>query len=224
MTTPESRLISRRSFLKAAAISTAGAALAACAPAAAPVAAPTAAPAAPAVNKGVKQTVRYLSWWFEEGNRGKTWLSMIKEFNDSQKDIEIKPENIPFDNYTTKTIVGAQSGKLDGDILQATPELAPRLIKADLLAPLDEVITRNNIKDLSSAHEAMKKNGHLYGLDMVTVAFGILYNMKRYEGAKITPAKTPDEWVAVSKALTDRPNQKYGFWAPHLVRLSLIHI
>ena len=77
--------------------------------------------------------------------------------------------------------------------------------------------SRNNIKDLSSAHDAMRKNGHIYGLDMVTVAFGILYNKNRYDAAKITPAKTPEEWVEVSKALTDRDKQQYGLWSSHLV-------
>lgn len=213
MTIQQSQQLSRRTFLKAAAVAGAGAALAACA-------APGAAPAgssAPAVNTGAKQTVRYLSWWFEEGNRGATWKAFIKEFNESQKEIEVVAENIPFDAYTTKTIVGAQSGKLDGDIVMATPELAPRLIKADLLLPLDDVLTRNNITDLSSAHDALRKDGHLYGLDMVTVAFGILYNSDRYAEANITPAKTPEEWIEVSKALTDRDNQKYGMWANHLV-------
>ncbi len=213
MTTQQSQQMSRRALLKAAAFVGAGAALAACAP-------PAAAPAggsAPAVNTGARQTVRYLSWWFEEGNRGKTWQAFIKEFNESQKEIEVVAENIPFDAYTTKTIVGAQSGQLDGDIVMATPELAPRLIKADLLLPLDDVLTRNNITDLSSAHDAMRKDGKLYGLDMVTVAFGILYNSKRYEEAKITPAKTPEEWIEVSKALTNRDAQQYGFWSPHLV-------
>lgn len=214
--------VSRRRFLKTAAVGAASAALAACAAPAQPAPkteggdapAPT---TAPAVNTGAKQTVRYLSWWFEEGNRGKTWQAFIKEFNESQKDIEVKAENTPFDAYTTKTIVGAQSGKLDGDIVMATPELAPRLIKANLLAPLDDVLKRNNITDLSSAHDALRKDGKLYGLDMVTVAFGILYNSKRYADAKITPAKTPDEWVALSKALTDRDKQQYGFFATHLV-------
>jgi len=217
--------LTRRDFLRLGAGTAAAAALAACTPPAAPTAAPvaaTSAPAvaptvAPAVNTGAKLKVRYLSWWFEEGDRGKTWKAFVKEFNDSQKDIEVVIEDIPFDQYTTKTIVGAQSGQLDGDIVMATPELAPRLIKADLLYPLDDVLTRNNIKDLSSAHDAMRKDGHLYGLDMVTVAFGILYNSKRYEEAKVTPAKTPDEWIAVSKAMTDRAAQKYGFFASHLV-------
>ncbi|MEZ4727373.1 MAG: extracellular solute-binding protein [Caldilineaceae bacterium] len=213
MTTPNAQQMSRRTFLKAAAVAGVGASVAACA-------APGVAPAgsnAPAVNTGARQTVRYLSWWFEEGNRGATWNAFIKEFNESQSDIEVVAENIPFDAYATKTIVGAQSGQLDGDIIMATPELAPRLIKADLLMPLDDVLTRNNITDLSSAHDALRKDGHLYGLDMVTVAFGILYNNDRYEEANITPATTPEEWVEVSKALTDRDNQKYGLWANHLV-------
>ena len=214
MTVQHATSMSRRQFLKASAMAGAGALLAACAPAAIPGAAPA---DAPAVNTGARQTVRYLSWWFEEGNRGTTWNDFIAEFNDSQSDIEVVAENIPFDQYTTKTIVGAQSGELDGDILMATPELAPRLIQSDLLAPLDDVLTRNNITDLSSAHDALRKDGHLYGLDMVTVAFGLLYNKLRYEEAGIVPATTPEEWIANSAALTNREEQKYGYFMSHLV-------
>lgn len=214
MTTPKFQSLSRRHFLKTAAVVGVGALVAACA---APTAAPGASSDAPAVNTGARQTVRYLSWWFQEGKRGETWNAFIQEFNESQSEIEVVAENIPFDAYTTKTIVAVQSGKLDGDILMATPELAPRLIRSDLLMPLDDVLTRNNITDLSSAHDALRKDGHLYGLDMVTVAFGILYNNARYEEAGITPATTPEEWVEVSAALTDRDNQKYGLWANHLV-------
>lgn len=214
MTSRSQQSISRRDFLKVSAMGAAGLALAACAAPAAPGAAPA---AAAAVNTGAKQKVRYLSWWFEEGKRGETWLAFIKEFNEKNPDIEVVAENIPFDAYTTKTIVGVQSGKLDGDIVMATPELAPRLIRSDLLAPLDDILTENNITDLSSAHDAMRKDGKLYGLDMVTVAFGILYNNKRYTDAGITPAKTPEEWIEVSKALTNRDQQQYGFYSPHLV-------
>jgi ABC-type glycerol-3-phosphate transport system substrate-binding protein len=210
-------LVSRRTFLKTTAFGMAAAALAACAAPVAPGAASAADSSAPAVSTGARQTVRYLSWWFEEGNRGQTWLNFVKEFNESQSDIEVVTENIPFDAYTTKTIVGAQSGQLDGDIIMATPELAPRLVRSDLLAPLDEVLTRNNITDLSSAHDALRKDGSLYGLDMVTVAFGILYNNDRYEEAGVTPATTPEDWVALSAELTDRDAQKYGFFATHQV-------
>jgi ABC-type glycerol-3-phosphate transport system substrate-binding protein len=214
METAKSYRMSRRALLKSAAVVGVGTFLAACAP---PGTAPSASTDAPAVNTGARQTVRYLSWWFEEGNRGKTWLAFIQEFNESQSDIEVVAENIPFDAYTTKTIVAVQSGQLDGDILMATPELAPRLIRSELLMPLDDVLTRNNITDLSSAHDAMRKDGQIYGLDMVTVAFGILYNSQRYEEAGITPATTPEEWVEVSAALTDRENQQYGLWANHLI-------
>lgn len=218
MSAQESRpQMNRRAFLKASAFGLAATALAACAAPVAPGAAPASDSAAPAVSTGQRQTVRYLSWWFEEGNRGQTWLDFVAEFNESQPDIEVVTENIPFDAYTTKTIVGAQSGQLDGDIIMATPELAPRLIRAELLHPLDEVLTRNNITDLSSAHDAMRKDGNLYGLDMVTVAFGILYNNDRYEEAGVTPASTPEEWIELSAALTDRDAQKYGFFATHLV-------
>jgi ABC-type glycerol-3-phosphate transport system substrate-binding protein len=131
------RSLSRREFLRNVSVLAGAGLLAACGAAETPAApaAQEAATSAPAVNTGAKQKVRYLSWWFEEGNRGKTWNAFIKEFNESQSDIEVVAENIPFDQYTTKTIVGAQSGELDGDIIMATPELAPRLIQANLLAP-----------------------------------------------------------------------------------------
>ncbi len=80
MMTEQSHQLSRRQFLKAAAVIGAGSALAACV---APSAAPAGEAAAPAVNTGAKQTVRYLSWWFEEGKRGETWLAFVKEFNES---------------------------------------------------------------------------------------------------------------------------------------------
>ncbi len=217
MKTRNSKPINRRNFLKASAVGAASAALAACAPAASTPTPAAIATGVPAVPTGAKQTVRYLSWWFEEGNRGITWNNFIKEFNDKHPGIEVVAEQIPFDQYTTKTIVGAQAGKLDGDIIMATPELAPLLIAADLLEPLDGVLTTNNITDLSSAHDALRKDGHLYGLDMVTVAFGLIYNSKMYADAGVKPATTPDELVSVSKALTDRPGQKYGFWSDHLV-------
>lgn len=208
---PSTSPLTRRDLLRNAGALAGIGLLAACAPA-----------AQPAADSGAGETaertrVRYLSWWFEEGNRGDTWNNFIAEFNDYQSEIEVVAENIPFDQYTTKTIVGAQSGQLDGDIVMATPELAPRLIQSELLVPLDDVLVRNDITDLSSAHDALRRDGKLYGLDMVTVAFGILYNKDRYEEAGITPATTPDEWVEVSAALTDREAQKYGFFATHLV-------
>ena len=88
--------MTRRDFLRIGGLAAFGSVLAACGGAApatpegGAAAAPTAAgAAAPAANTGAKQTVRYLSWWFEEGNRGKTWLAFVKEFNESQKEIEV---------------------------------------------------------------------------------------------------------------------------------------
>jgi anaerobic selenocysteine-containing dehydrogenase len=83
--------LSRRDFLKMSGTVMAGAALAACAAPAAPVAAPQAAEqaAAPAVNTGAKQTVRYLSWWFEEGQRGATW-NLYRRICSDQDEGEIK--------------------------------------------------------------------------------------------------------------------------------------
>ena len=60
--------LNRRDFLRSASALAGLGLLAACAPASQP-AGDSGADAASAE----RQTVRYLSWWFEEGNRGDTW-------------------------------------------------------------------------------------------------------------------------------------------------------
>ena len=116
------RGITRRDFLKSASMAASAGLLAACGVSDPATSVPEGViTEVPAVVGGARQRVRYLSWWFEEGTRGETWVNFIKEFNESQNEIEVVAENTPFDQYTTKTIVGAQSGELDGDIVMATP-------------------------------------------------------------------------------------------------------
>jgi hypothetical protein len=155
MTTQQPKSTSRRGFLKVAAFVGAQArTLAACAPAAAPGARRRVRPLRSI--RGLAQTVRYLSWWFEEGNRGITWNNFIKEFNESQTDIEVVAENILLTSTPAQTIVGAQSGELDGDIVMATPRAGASAHRLTCWRPSTMYLTRNNITDLSSAHDAMR--------------------------------------------------------------------
>lgn len=168
---------------------------------------------------GGKVTLKLLSWFWWEPGRQDAWRFVINRFHESQSDIRIEEAGWNFDDYTNRIIIQLQSGKIDGDMIQTTPDLVLRLLKAGQLEPIESVLTTDGINDLSSAHDFIRDAaGHLYGLDTVSVAFGNLYNSALYATAGITdPAQTIDDWVDQVTRLTNRDNNQYGIYSPHLL-------
>jgi len=168
---------------------------------------------------GGKVTVRLLSWFWWEPGRRDAWRYVIDQFHQSQSDIRIQEAGWNFDDYTNRIVVQLQSGKIDGDMIQTTPDLVLRLMKAGQLEPIENVVTAAGVKDLSSAHDFIRdSSGHLYGLDTVSVAFGNLYNQALYRNAGITdPATTIDDWIDQVGRLTKRDQGQYGIYSPHLL-------
>lgn len=168
---------------------------------------------------GGKVTVKLLSWFWWEPGRRDAWRYVIDRFHQSQSDIRIEEAGWNFDDYTNRIIVQLQSGKIDGDMIQTTPDLVLRLLKAGQLEPIESVVSAAGVTNLSSAHDFIKDAaGHLYGLDMVSVAFGNLYNSSLYSAAGIQdPAQTIDDWIDQIGRLTNRDNGQYGIYSPHLL-------
>ena len=171
--------------------------------------------ATPAVNQGATVNLKYVTWFWNEPGRAEAWRFMIEKFHQSQSEIRIEEAGWPFNEFTNNIVVQLQAGKLEGDLIQTTPDLVLRLLRAEQLEPLGDVLTANNITDLSSAHDYITVDGQVHGLDVVTVVFGLLYNQQMFEEAGVTLPTNVEEWVAVSKQLTKRPNQ-FGLFSPHL--------
>lgn len=207
-TTPQA--ITRRNLLK-----TTGAVAGGLAASSLPKASP--AFAAPAVLQGEPLTLKYMTWFWWEPGRAEAWRYMVEKFHESQSEIVIEEAGWPFNEFTNNIIVQLQSGRIEGDLIQTTPDLVLRLLRAGQLASLQSVIDELGITTLSSAHDYITVDGQVHGLDVVTVVFGLLYNMSLFDTASITtmPANV-DEWLAVSRELTDRPNQ-FGMTGAHLM-------
>jgi ABC-type glycerol-3-phosphate transport system substrate-binding protein len=204
--------ITRRGLLKSAAAISGALALGSALPtvsAAQPLPPPT----------GGRVTLKLLSWFWWEPGRKDAWRFVIDRFHQSQSDIRIEEAGWNFDDYTGRIIVQLQSGKIDGDMIQTTPDLVLRLLKAGQLEPIESVLDAAGVTNLSSAHDFIRDaSGHLYGLDMVSVAFGNLYNSALYTAAGIQdPAQTIDDWVDQVARLTNRDNNQYGIYSPHLL-------
>lgn len=201
--------ISRRYVLKTGVAATGGIALAS--PKASKVF------AAPAVLQNEPIELDYVTWFFNEPGRGDAWRAMIEDFHAEQSEIRIKEAGWPFADFANNIIVQLQAGKLEGDLIQTTPDLVLRLLKAGVLAPVNKALEANNITTLSKAHDYITVDGNVLGLDVVTVVFGLLYNTKLFTDAGIaTPPATVDEWLGVSTQLTSRPDM-FGMYSPHLM-------
>src|SRR5207302_10951302 len=168
---------------------------------------------------GGKVTLKVLSWFWWEPGRRDAWRFVIDRFHQSQNDIRIEEAGWEFADFTNRIVVQLQSGKIDGDMIQTTPDLVLRLLKAGQLEPIEGVVAAAGVTNLSCAHDFIHDTkGHLYGLDMVSVAFGNLYNSALYSSAGIQDAaQTIDDWVDQVGRLTNRDNNEYRMYSPQLL-------
>ncbi len=173
--------------------------------------------AAPAVLQNTPITLKYMTWFWWEPGRQDAWRFMVDKFHKSQSEIRIEEAGWPFNDYTNNIIVQLQAGEIEADLVQTTPDLVLRLLQAEQLAPLQDVIDSLGIKTLSPAHKYITIDGKVYGLDVVTVVFGLFYNQATFEKEKVTALPTTvDGWLDVSTRLTHRPNQ-FGMHSSHVM-------
>ena len=105
--------------------------------------------AAPTVLQGEPTTIRYMTWFWNEPGRAEAWRFMIDKFHNAQSEIRIEEGDAPFADFTNNVIVQLQAGELEGDLIQTTPDLVLRLLRAEQLEPLQDVLEANNITTLS---------------------------------------------------------------------------
>lgn len=197
--------LSRRDFLKTNASAVA-----------AGVAATSAFPM-PAIAQGARITIPLVSWMWNEPGRGGAWRAMLEEFHAQQNDVFIEEAGAPFNEFTNNILIQSQSGAIDGALFHTTPDLVVRLLRGGHLESLQDIVENLGINDtLSAAHDHLRVDGNVHGLDIVTVKFGLLYNSDMFNAAGVNVPTTPEEWVEVSAALTRAPDQ-YGIFSPHLL-------
>jgi len=80
---------------------------------------------------------------------------------------------------------------------------------------LEDVVKKAGVT-LSKAQDMLRKDGEVNGLDIVTVRFGLLYNKGLLDKAGLSEPTSIDDWVAGVKALTDKANNQFGIFSPHV--------
>src|SRR3977135_1421703 len=86
---------------------------------------------------GDTNNLKVLSWFWWDPGRRDAWRFVIDRFHQSQSDIRIVESGWEFADFTNRIVVQLQSGKIDGDMIQTTPDLVLRLLKAGQLEPVE---------------------------------------------------------------------------------------
>jgi multiple sugar transport system substrate-binding protein len=155
-------------------------------------------------------TVKYLTWWWAEKGRNDAWRGIVKKFHDAQKDIRIQEVGFPYSEFFQRVTTQIAGGRLDADVLSFYDELGIRLIKAGVLAPVDDIVQKLGIPDKldKTVHQFVTSGGKLHGLLAVNVPYALIYNRDLYQAAGVAKAPTSqEEYIQVAKRLTKRPDQ-----------------
>jgi ABC-type glycerol-3-phosphate transport system substrate-binding protein len=164
---------------------------------------------------GKATTLKLMSWFQYEPGRHEAWNTMMAKFNKSQSKYKVVWTGWPANQYEDHVNTQVQAGGIDADVMTLIPDLAARLVKqGGVLEPINSIVKKVGVHP-SASHNYIRKGGNLYGISIVEVAFGLLYNKALLAKAGITrPATDPEEWLTQTVKLTTKPNQ-FGLYSPN---------
>ncbi|WP_410793191.1 ABC transporter substrate-binding protein [Kribbella sp. C-35] len=167
-------------------------------------------------------TLTYAIW---DQAQAPAMKQIIQEFHGKHPNIDVQVQVTPWESYWTKlqTSVTAGTGP---DLFWMTMVYAKYYATGGGIAPLDDQIKKSKL-DLSAYVPAVTKaytfDGKVYGVPKDVNGFGLCYNKRLFDAAKL---KHPDDswtWndvVAAAQKLTNPQKGVYGFVAPEADELS----
>lgn len=161
---------------------------------------------APQQTSGGKTKVRISSWMQFEPGRQEAWEKVTSRFNEENTNIEVEIIGWPFTEYSNQVLTQVQAGAFEADLVTAPPDLASRLFSLGVLGSLNDAIAEADVAPDPNLHAFMMDGSDFFGVSVVTVNFGLLYNEAVFDQAGITPASNVDEWVQQAIDLTERPD------------------
>ena len=162
-----------------------------------------------------KITLEY--WNGFTGSDGVILEDIVKGYNESQDEIEINMDRIPWANFFEKmpTALATNSGP---DLCLWGPGDMPSYLEAGNVLPMDDywdVATSDNKDDyFQNILDTMYFDGTMYGLPFQTTTQVLYWNKDLFTKAGLNPETPPTTWDEVAEfaeKLTDKANGIYGW-------------
>ena len=213
--------ISRRDFLKLGATGAAAALLTRCAPAATQTPAQTVAPLATEPPK-VATTVDFLAWG--DAADIPAWEKLSKLYMERNPNVTVNVTTVadPNANYYPK-LQTAIAGGTPPDVASFQGWEWQTYADKDLLAPIDELVTRDKFDDMypqeiKSVVDSTSRNGKKYLIPLQLATMIMFYAKKPFQDAGVdfpTDDWTYDEFMEIAQKLTnlEGDNKVYGLQA-----------
>ncbi len=140
-------------------------------------------------------------------------LSVVKDYNESQNKVEVRPIHVEFSELDKKILLSATSGGAsDYDIMMTNHSSVAMFTAAGVLEPLDDFIKNSGI-DLSTYQQAAVKIGNVDGVQMA-IPYNpdcrvLAYNKKMLADIGMDVPKTTDDLLKIAAAL--KKNNIYAF-------------
>ena len=152
-------------------------------------------------------TLTLMSWEpYGEPYEYPEWIKVISQFEIANPNITVVWTGWPFSDFDQNIVEQAQAGKVDADVIMVTPEAASTLVqKYHIGVPIGNIAKELGLVP-DPAHESYVRNGNLYALGVIDVAFALLYNEAVLNAHHLAPPTTPDEWLAAVTAMSKPPN------------------
>ncbi len=152
-------------------------------------------------------TIKLMSWEpYGEPYEYPNWVELISKFEIANPNITVTWTGWPFSNFDENVVAQAQAGSVDADVIMAPPEAASTLIqKYNIGVPIQHIASEEGLIP-DAAHDSFKRNGNLYALGVIDVAFALIYNKAKLAAAKVSPPTTPEEFLNVTQAVSKPPN------------------
>jgi multiple sugar transport system substrate-binding protein len=159
---------------------------------------------------GAKEKTKLVLWSYMDNQTQQQELNALcKQFSNSQNDIEITFEYIPFGDLKKQLTIGFAAGKMPDVVLIDNPDHAA-FSAMGIFADLTDKIKNWPEKDkyFPGPWKSTVYNGRNYGIPFVSNCLALFYNVEMLKKAGVKPPTNWDELKIAAKKLTG--NGTYG--------------
>ncbi|MFG1622018.1 ABC transporter substrate-binding protein [Kribbella sp. NPDC049227] len=167
-------------------------------------------------------TLTYAIW---DQAQAAAMKQIIQEFHTQHPNIDVQVQVTPWESYWTKlqTSVTAGSGP---DVFWMTMVYAQYYAIGGGVAALDDQVKKSKLDTsvyVPAVTKAYTVDGKLYGIPKDVNGFGLCYNKKLFDAARVKHPDASWKWtdvIAAAQKLTNQQKGVYGFVAPEADELS----
>ncbi|KWX80229.1 hypothetical protein AMQ84_04405 [Paenibacillus riograndensis] len=145
------------------------------------------------------EKVKLVLWHYYE----KDIEDFVTKFNESQDEVEVTPNFVPFSDFKKQLTIGLSAGNLPDLVLVDNPDVAAFAAMGLFEDITDKV---NAWADKDQFFEGPMKSGIYegknYSLPFVSNCLGLFYNKELLDQAGVNPPRTWDELKTTAKVLT----------------------